>query len=122
MSNLYEIAVNQGRTNLEHVAEFNVGDLVMVTIKIIEDEKQRLQNFQGIVIKGSFLRSKLPKPGATFFVRRNINGYGVERIYPFYSLNLHQVKVITKHKIRQARIYYYRELFGKKARLKRIKG
>jgi len=98
------------------LAEFKPGDNVVVSYKIVEGAKERIQDFRGdvIQIKGSGSTK-------TFTVRKIASGVGVERIFPFASPNIVDVK-ITKHgKVRRAKLFYLRELVGKKARIKEKK-
>lgn len=93
--------------------DFRPGDNVAVSVEIVEGEKKRTQIFRGdvIQIKGSG-RSK------TFTVRKLSNGIGVERIFPIASPSISEIKVLKKGKVRRAKLYYLRELVGKKARIK----
>ncbi|MFR9651935.1 MAG: 50S ribosomal protein L19 [Rikenellaceae bacterium] len=95
------------------VPQFGAGDTITVTIKIVEGNKERLQSFRGVVIqiKGSG-KTK------TFTVRKISNGIGVERIFPLYSPQIEKIEVNKYGVVRRARIYYFRELTGKKARIK----
>lgn len=95
---------------------FRAGDNVVVSYRIIEGEKQRIQDFRGDVIQ-------IKGEGATktFTVRKVSNGVGVERIFPFQSPNIAEIKVLKRGKVRRARLYYLRELVGKKARIKERK-
>jgi large subunit ribosomal protein L19 len=100
----------------EKVPQFNVGDLVDVHVKTVEGEKERIQIFNGIVIKrkGSGVRE-------TFTVRRIVQGEGVERVFPVHSPNVADVEVKKNHKTRRAKLYYLRDRMGKSARLKEIR-
>ncbi len=100
----------------EKVPQFKVGDLVDVHVKTVEGDKERIQIFNGMVIrrKGSGLRE-------TFTVRRVVQGEGVERIFPVHSPNVTDVKVKKSHKTRRAKLYYLRDRKGKGARLKEIR-
>ena len=98
--------------------EFRPGDNITVNIKIIEGDRQRIQSFQGDVIKGKFVKTKEPDASSTFLIRRIASGVGVERIFPFHSPSIESVKLNRKGKVRQARIYYMRERSGKSARIK----
>lgn len=92
---------------------FKAGDTVKVHVKIKEGEKERIQAFQGVVIskrKGS--------TNATFTVRKVSYGIGVERIFPMHSPVIDKIEVITKGRVRRAKIYYLRKLRGKAARIK----
>ncbi|NQT95423.1 MAG: 50S ribosomal protein L19 [Candidatus Omnitrophica bacterium] len=94
------------------VSKFSVGDTVRVYLKIIEEGKQRLQAFEGIVIgkKGSGTR-------ATFTVRRISYGEGVERIFPLHTPAIDRVEVIRKGKVKRAKLYYLRKKIGKKTKV-----
>jgi large subunit ribosomal protein L19 len=98
------------RLDLPH---FDPGDTVKVNVKIREGEKERIQAFQGVVIskrKGSV--------NASFTVRKVSYGIGVERIFPLHSPIINDIEVITKGRVRRAKIYYLRKLRGKAARIK----
>ena len=92
---------------------FNSGDTVTVSYKIVEGNKERIQQFKGVVIqrKGAGI-------SATFTVRKMSGNVGVERIFPVESPFIDKVEVNKKGRVRRARIYYVRELTGKKARIK----
>jgi large subunit ribosomal protein L19 len=92
---------------------FGAGDTVTVTYKIIEGNKERLQKFQGVV-----LQRVGEGPTATFTVRKISSNIGVERIFPVASPFIQEVEVNKKGSVRRARIFYLRELRGKKARIK----
>ena len=89
------------------------GDTVKVSTKIVEGEKERIQLFQGIVIKISRAAD-----GGNFTVRRIAHGIGVERTFPMLSPLVAKVEVIRHGKVRRARLYYLRGLSGKAARIK----
>jgi large subunit ribosomal protein L19 len=93
--------------------EFKAGDNVTVFYKIIEGNKERIQAYRGevIQIKGS-------GASKTFTVRKISNGVGVERIFPMKSSNIDSIELNKRGKVRRARIYYLRNLKGKKARIK----
>lgn len=95
---------------------FRAGDNVAVSYKIVEGAKERIQIFRGdvIQIKGS---------GATktFTVRKMSSGVGVERIFPYASPAIVEIKVLKRGKVRRARLFYLRDLVGKKARIKERK-
>lgn len=97
--------------------EFKAGDTVTVTYKIKEGDKERLQKFRGVVIqiKGADPFTK------TFTVRKISGGIGVERIFPVQSPFIDSIEVNKVGKVRRARIYYFRNLSGKKARIKEMK-
>ena len=97
----------------ESLPSFNVGDTVKVHFKIREGERERVQIFEGTVI-----RKKKGANRATFTVRKISYGVGVERIFPLHSPNVGNVEVVREGKVRRARLYYLRELRGKAARVK----
>ncbi len=97
-------------TNLPN---FKSGDTVTVHYKIKEGSKERIQQFRGVVIQ-----RKGHKETETFTVRKISNGIGVERIFPVKSPFIEQIDINKHGKVRRARIYYLRELTGKKARIK----
>lgn len=92
---------------------FRSGDTVKVHLRIVEGEKERIQMFQGNVI-----RIQRGTTGATFTVRKVSDGVGVERIFPLHSPFLERVEVISQGRVRRSRLYYLRELKGKAARIK----
>ena len=93
--------------------EFGSGDTITVSYRIKEGEKERIQDYRGIVIqrKGEGMTK-------TFTVRKTTGGIGIERIFPLYSPAIDKIVVNKKGKVRRARIYYLRKLTGKKARIK----
>ena len=95
--------------------EFNVGDTVKVYGKIKEGNRERIQIFEGIVIK---------KQGAscreTFTVRKNSNGIGVEKTWPLHSPNVERVEVVRRGKVRRAKLNYLRDRVGKAAKVKEL--
>lgn len=96
--------------------EFKAGDSIVVSYKIIEGAKERIQDFRGdvIQIKGS-------DASKTFTVRKISNGVGVERIFPYSSPNIVEIKLLKKGKVRRAKLFYLRDLVGKKAKIKEKK-
>ena len=92
---------------------FRPGDTVKVHVKIKEGEKERIQVFQGVVI-----RKRRGNTGATFTVRKVSYGIGVERIFPLHSPIIDKIEIITRGRVRRARLYYLRNLRGKAARIK----
>ena len=96
--------------------DFRAGDNVVVSYKIIEGNKQRIQDFRGDVIQISG-----EGKNKTFTVRKMSNGVGVERIFPMASPNIDGIKVLKRGKVRRARLFYLRDLVGKKAKIKERK-
>lgn len=95
------------------IPEFSSGDTVVISYKIIEGNKERIQDFRGDVIN---IRGE--GKNKTFTVRKVSSGIGVERIFPFSSPNIAEIKVVKKGRVRRAKLYYLRQLSGKKARIK----
>ncbi len=93
--------------------QFKAGDTVKVHMRIIEGEKERIQVFQGAVI-----RVRKGTTNATFTVRKISDGFGVERVFPMHSPYIERVEVVSEGKVRRSRIYYLRQLRGKAARIK----
>ncbi|MBI63170.1 MAG: 50S ribosomal protein L19 [Chloroflexi bacterium] len=103
------------------IDSFSSGDTVIVNLLIREGERERIQSFQGNVIKGSHINGKKVFPGKSFTVRRISSGVGVERTIPMSSPFLDSLKVVRRGKVRQSRLYFLRSLTGKKARIKEAK-
>lgn len=97
--------------------EFKAGDTITVTYKIKEGDKFRLQSFRGVVLQicGATPYTK------TFTIRKVSNGVGVERIFPYESPAIEKIELNKIGKVRRARIFYLRNLSGKKARIKEAK-
>lgn len=112
MPNLLEEVKKELMYKAEH-PEFKAGDTITVHYKIKEGDKERIQNFTGVVIQ---VKNELPT--RTFTVRKISHGVGVERIFPLNSPYIEQIEVIKRGKVRRARIYYIRNLSGKSARIK----
>ena len=93
--------------------EFNVGDTVRIDVKIREGQRERLQAFEGTII-----RKKNGGIAETFTVRRVSYGVGVERTFPVNSPNIGKIEVIRKGKVRRAKLYYLRDRVGKAAKVK----
>ncbi len=97
----------------QDVPDFRPGDTVNVHVKVIEGSKERIQ-----VFKGAVLRRNGGGVGATFTVRKESYGVGVERTFPVHSPNIDHVEIVTRGAVRRAKLYYLRELRGKKAKIK----
>ena len=93
--------------------DFKAGDRVRVHVRVIEGNKERIQQFEGDVIsvKGGGM-------GRSFTVRKISSGVGVERIFPFSSPKIAKIEVVREGKVRRAKLYYLRNLSGKAARIK----
>jgi large subunit ribosomal protein L19 len=107
------IDIAQTATLRRDLPPFRAGDTVRVHVRIREGEKERIQVFEGVVI-----RRKKGGPSATFTVRKMSYGVGVERIFATESPTVVKVEIKRRGHVRRARLYYLRELTGKKARLR----
>jgi large subunit ribosomal protein L19 len=92
---------------------FKTGDTLKVYVRIIEGQKQRIQAFEGIVI-----RKRQGNSRSNFTVRKVSYGVGVERTFPLHSPIIDRIEVVSRGKVRRSRLYYLRTLKGKKARIK----
>ena len=97
----------------DDIPTFGPGDTVEVHVKVIEGNKQRIQVFKGVVLRrsGGGIRE-------TFTVRKESYGVGVERTFPVHSPNIDHIEVVTRGAVRRAKLYYLRDLRGKKAKIK----
>jgi large subunit ribosomal protein L19 len=96
------------------IQEFGPGDTVRVSINVIEGDRQRIQNFEGVVIR----KRGGSGPGASFTVRRISHEVGVERTFLLNSPGVDAVETVRRGKVRRARLYYLRGLSGRAARIK----
>ena len=105
-----ELEKEQLRSDLP---KLEIGDTVRVYVKVVEGNRERLQNFEGIVIKmqGGVIRK-------TFTVRRISYGVGVERTFPYHSPRIGRIEVVRHGVVRRAKLYYLRERTGKAAKIK----
>ena len=99
----------------ESVPEFAVGDTVKVYGKIKEGNRERIQVFEGTVIKRQGGSNR-----ETFTVRKNSNGVGVEKTWPLHSPNVEKIEVTRRGKVRRAKLFYLRERSGKSAKVKEL--
>ena len=114
MSKLIEsITKAQLKTN---IPEFRAGDTVRVHVRIVEGDRERIQQFEGLVVKrrGGGI-------SATYTVRKISNGVGVERTFPVHTPKVDKIEVVRKGKVRRAKLYYLRNLSGKAARIKELR-
>ena len=94
------------------VPQFKAGDTVRVHVKVIEGEKERIQVFEGVVLRKSRGQNR-----ATFTVRKVSYGIGVERTFPVHSPRIDKIDVVSRGLVRRAKLYYLRKLSGKAARI-----
>lgn len=99
----------------ESVDQFNVGDTVKVYGKIKEGNRERIQIFEGIVVKRQGGSNR-----ETFTVRKSSNGVGVEKTWPLHSPNVEKIEVVRRGKVRRAKLNYLKGRVGKKAKVKEI--
>jgi large subunit ribosomal protein L19 len=113
MNMIYEITKEQLRTDIPN---FRPGDTLKVHVKVIEGSRERIQLFEGVVIKrhGGGISE-------TFTVRKISYGVGVERTFPIHSPKIEKIEVARRGKVRRAKLYYLRGLRGKAARIKEIR-
>jgi len=113
--NANEIIKNIEAAQIKEVTDFNVGDTIKVYAKIKEGNRERVQAFEGTVLKkqGGSCRE-------TFTVRKNSNGVGVEKTWPLHSPTIEKIEVIRRGKVRRAKLNYLRDRVGKKAKVKEL--
>lgn len=104
--------IDQEQMRFDHPA-FRPGDTIKVYIRIIEGDKERVQIFQGVVLK-----RRRGDMNATYTVRKISNGVGVEKTFALHSPRVEKIELVTRGKVRRSRLYYMRERRGKAARIK----
>jgi large subunit ribosomal protein L19 len=114
MSQLLDLINQEAKERRASFPEFAPGDTVNVHVKIREGNKERIQQFQGVVIQ----RRNPNSNGETFTVRKVSNQIGTERIFPIISPNIDKIELVRRGKVRRARLFYLRGLSGKAARIK----
>jgi len=97
------------------IADFNVGDTVRVYAKVKEGNRERIQVFEGTVLKRQHGGAR-----ETFTVRKTSSGVGVEKTWPLHSPNIDKIEVVRRGKVRRAKLFYLRDRVGKKAKVKEI--
>lgn len=113
MDIIREITKDQLKSNIPN---FRAGDTVKVHVKVIEGQRERIQIFEGVVIKRNG-----GGVSETFTVRKISYGVGVERTFPLNSPKVDRIEVIRQGKVRRAKLYYLRNLTGKAARIKEVR-
>jgi len=117
MRNKYIESFEQAQVESKNVPEFRAGDTLRVAVRIKEGDKERVQNFEGVCIA---LRGQ--GTGRTMNIRKiGANSVGVERIFPVYSDSIESIEVLRRGRVRRAKLFYLRELRGKKARIKELR-
>ncbi len=110
MSNVIDaIEASQMRKDLP---DFRAGDTIRVYVKVIEGDKERIQPFEGVVIRRAHGGNR-----ATFTVRKVSYGVGVERTFPLHSPRIDRIEVVSRGRVRRAKLYYLRQLSGKASRI-----
>lgn len=117
MSELIKFVEEQtGKVKRDAMPSFQAGDTIIVHVKISEGNKERIQQFQGVVVQ-----RRNAGNGETFTVRKISNGIGVERIFPIISPAIDKIEVVRRGVVRRARLFYLRGLSGKASRIKERK-
>ena len=117
MRNKYIEAFEAGQISAKNIPDFRAGDTLKVAVKIIEGDKQRVQNFEGICIA-----RRGTGTGETFIVRKiGANGVGVERIFPIFSDSIKEIAVVRRGIVRRSKLFYLRDRRGKAAKIKELR-
>jgi len=103
----------EAKSKKEGIVDFEVGDTVRLNVKVIEGNKERPQQFQGVVVQKASSGSR-----RTFTVRKVTAGVGVERVFPLHSPNVTDIQVVRRGDVRRAKLYYLRSRSGKAARIR----
>ena len=114
MSDLIKLVEKELSSKRTKIPSFKAGDTINVHVKIKEGNKERVQQFQGVVL----YRRGLGTNGESFSVRKVSNGVGVERIFPVLSPSIDKIEVLKAGKVRRAKLYYMKGRQGKSARIK----
>jgi large subunit ribosomal protein L19 len=117
MRNKYIENFEKSQVSEKNIPEFRAGDTVRLAVTIKEGEKTRVQNYEGvcIAIRGT-------GTGRTINIRKiGANGIGIERIFPIYTDSINEITVVRRGRVRRAKLFYLRDLAGKKARIKEIR-
>ena len=112
MNTMRQIEEREMRQDLP---QFRAGDTLRVHVRVIEGEKERVQVFEGVCLRrhDDGIRS-------TYTVRKMSYGIGVERIFPLHSPRVQKIDIVTRGRVRRSRLYYLRDLYGKKARIREL--
>jgi len=117
MKNKYIEQFEQAQIAEKNIPQFRAGDTLRLAVEIKEGDKTRIQNYEGVCI------SKRGEGASQTITVRKIgaNGVGIERIFPLYTDSVKEIKVIRRGRVRRAKLYYLRDLAGKKARIKELR-
>ncbi|MBU0721546.1 50S ribosomal protein L19 [bacterium] len=117
MRNKYIENFEKAQMNEKTFPEFRAGDTVRLAVTIKEGDKTRVQNYEGVCIA-----KRGQGTGQTITVRKiGANSIGIERIFPIYSDSINEITVIRRGRVRRAKLFYLRDLAGKKARIKELR-
>ena len=117
MRNKYIDNFENAQVAEKNIPEFRAGDTLRMAITIKEGDKSRVQSYEGVCIA-----KRGQGTGKTITVRKiGANGVGIERIFPIYSDSINEIQVIRRGRVRRAKLYYLRDLAGKKARIKELR-
>jgi len=117
MRNKYIESFENAQISEKNIPVFRAGDTVRLAVTIKEGDKTRVQNYEGVCIAISGTGT-----GKTITVRKiGANSIGIERIFPVYSDSINEITVVRRGRVRRAKLYYLRDLTGKKARIKEIR-
>jgi len=117
MRNKYIENFEKAQTATKTLPEFRAGDTVKLAVTIKEGDKSRVQSYEGVCIA-----KRGQGTGQTITVRKiGANGIGIERIFPIYSDSINEIKVVRRGRVRRAKLFYLRDLAGKKARIKELR-
>ncbi len=111
----HELIKDIEESQKKEVADFKVGDTIVVSAKIVEGNRERIQKFEGLVIKKQGGGNR-----TTFTVRKDSNGVGVEKTWPLYSPTIAKIEVTREGKVRRAKLNYIKDRVGKAAKVKRV--
>ena len=117
MRNKYIENFEKAQMSEKNIPDFRAGDTVNLAVTIKEGDKTRVQNYEGVCIA-----RRGQGTGETITVRKiGANGVGIERIFPIFSDSINEIKVIRRGRVRRAKLFYLRDLAGKKARIKELR-
>ncbi len=117
MRNKYIENFEKAQVAEKNIPDFRAGDTVRLAVSITEGDKTRIQNYEGVCIS---IRGE--GTGRTITVRKiGANGVGIERIFPIYTDSINEITVVRRGRVRRAKLFYLRDLAGKKARIQELR-